>query len=431
MGEGLLPYLEVKPDKTLTGYLGDIWTILETALKFKTDFRPTRDASEDVLKRGETDEWLAPIGVYWRNSGQMVYSHVVASNYYGLYAVSEGESVSKWWYMSIFSRELWAMSFGFVVGITGLILFMYRLKRVVNRHYEECNNQLAIPSFNLLSVLGVMTGQGFQEIPTAWSLRFTILSAVVMGMLISCGFSSTLTSYLAIRGNDLHFNSLQDILKAKTHNLCARNKSTAHDELKDMSKNGTEDWSHLINRNCRNMEDHFQYQSGLCRSGDVYVEVPDVFLSVYYPIHHKCHIVQIPGEHWPSKIAFLHARAARHRRLIDKYLLRLHSAGILVYLERKWISKEWPTSQERHLTFKTVQYEHIEIIWLAFVGMIFVSSFICVLENIWFHFESSRTKNTLVHPRVDRWNNPLWKTDFPAAQLDPTSRQLWMMNFGN
>jgi hypothetical protein len=72
---------------------------------------------------------------------------------------------------------------------------------------------------------------GFQYLPRSWSLRLCAFAALNMGMLLSCGFNSTLTSYLASRVPYVRMSNLEDVWNLGTHSLCVRNKSLAYDEL--------------------------------------------------------------------------------------------------------------------------------------------------------------------------------------------------------
>jgi len=55
-----------------------------------------------------------------------------------------------------------------------------------------------------------------------------MLSLLLMGMLLSFGFSSTLTSCLASKGNSVALDDLEDVAVKRTHSLCVRNNSGAY-----------------------------------------------------------------------------------------------------------------------------------------------------------------------------------------------------------
>lgn len=87
--------------------------------------------------------------------------------------------------------------------------------------------------------------------------------------------------------------------------------------------------------------------------------------------------------------------------LIEKYLqllyslMRMRSAGILNYLEKKWISQDVYT-QSNYLqsnSFQPVEYMHIRLTTMFFSMMVIISVFICILENMWYKLQYARKKN--------------------------------------
>lgn len=77
------------------------------------------------------------------------------------------------------------------------------------------------------------------------------------------------------------------------------------------------DWKELLNHDCPDMRDPEILASKLCRPGFVYLETPAIFLPIYRKVQHKCNIVQLPDDYGIVRLTFLHARSARHRKLID------------------------------------------------------------------------------------------------------------------
>ncbi|XP_070529585.1 uncharacterized protein [Cardiocondyla obscurior] len=357
--DSMHPYIipDVKKNE-VTGIIGDAWTILEQALKFKSVFT----AYENISAR------------------------------YALFVQSEGMIDIKWYYVNTFSHGLWLALFASIICIACSVVTVYRIKKFIHVNYEECDDELSSLSFNLLHVLGF---QGFQKIPRSLSLRLIILSSLVMGMLMTCGFSSTLTSCLANKGNSVSLTNLEDVMMKRTHSLCIRNDSTAYvhftvDKLPDSDLQTH--WKELLNSDCPDMRDREALPSKLCRPGFAYLEAPAIFLPIYHKVQHECDIVQLPENYWSLKLTFLHARAARHRKLIDRYLMRMRSAGILNYLEKKWISQPIYRTSNYHQSnsFHPVEYKHIRLTNLYFFAMIIISTFICILENIWYKFQYVR-----------------------------------------
>ncbi|KAI4495867.1 hypothetical protein M0802_008273 [Mischocyttarus mexicanus] len=342
------PYIIINSNQSqVTGFIGDVWTTLEETLKFT----------------------------------------------YALFVQSEGTSVSTWWYVRIFSYDLWKIIGLFIMFIVLIIMGMYALRKAVCKFYVDCDNEFSSISFVCIYVLGGISGQGCQKIPSCWSLRLTILSFLIMGMLLFCGFSSTLTSYLTIGITSVPITSLEDVANKRTHSLCVRNDSGAYIHFTVDGIRNEEllpEWKNLVNKNC---PDATEMHTKLCDPGFVYLEGPDIFLSIYQPLMNQCRYVKLPQEYWTLKLAFQHARSSKYRKIIDLYLMRLRSVGILDYLEKKWLKREWDNTlgQSEWSDFRAVEYGHIRLVFLILSIASVFSALICVIENILYKWQMIRS----------------------------------------
>lgn len=66
--------------------------------------------------------------------------------------------------------------------------------------------------------------------------------------------------------------------------------------------------------------------------------------------------------------------------------MRMRSAGILRYLEKKWIPEETysQSNYPQSSNFQPVEYAHIHLTINFFSIIIVISVFICILENVWY-----------------------------------------------
>ncbi|KAL6422562.1 hypothetical protein ACFW04_010660 [Cataglyphis niger] len=384
------PYIIMNADETkVTGLIGDTWVALEEALKFKTIYLSTRRSVIEASMNGDAHALLAATAMYTYTTSYYTYGVPLTTNSYALFVQSKGAIITRWWYINIFSHDLWLASLISVICITFIIMGMYNLKKLICVNYKECNDELSSLSFSFLYVLGGMTGQGFEKIPRSWSLRLIILSFLMMGMLLSCGFCSALTSCLTSKGNSVPLANLEDVVIKRTHTLCVRTTSSAYRHFTvDRTEEGDllDDWKGLVNNDCPDMKDSASYASKLCRPGFVYLEAPAIFQPIYHKVEHNCHMIQLPETYWSVRLTFLHTRTAQHRQLFDIYLMRMRSAGILKYLEQKWIPKEtYRKSNYLQLSnFQPVEYGHIYVTINFFSIIIVISVFICILENMWY-----------------------------------------------
>nr|XP_031832988.1 uncharacterized protein LOC116427137 [Nomia melanderi] len=230
-----------------------------------------------------------------------------------------------------------------------------------------------------------------------------VVSQLITGSLLAGGFSSTLTSYLAIRGNSVPLASLEDASRQRSHSVCVRNDSSAYIHF---TVNGSpwgemkQEWRDLVNNGCPDMRDTGTLDSKLCNHGFAYLEVPDVFLPIYRRVRNACRIVQTPRRYWRMKISFLHARFGEQRRVIDTYLMRLRSAGILKYLEGKWMSEGIRSSGVDESTVQPVEYAHVHLLLLGLVYASALSCLVCVLENVWHKLCERNTQGSRLIPSL-------------------------------
>jgi len=86
----------------------------------------------------------------------------------------------------------------------------------------------------------------------------------------------------------------------------------------------------------------------------------------------------------------------------------MRSAGILAYLEKKWVLEEFntPVLHVQSSTFQPVEYAHIRLIICLLVTMMLVSAVVCILENAWYKLqEKSRGEDSdSTSPRGRRLN---------------------------
>ncbi|XP_020280451.1 uncharacterized protein LOC109853104 [Pseudomyrmex gracilis] len=379
----------------LTGFIGDIWTILEGLLKFKTTYsklikqvyQTPKNRIAD-LNKGDVHAILSAIVISRSSSNTFIYSSPLTVNSYHLFVRSEGTTVANWMFINIFRWDLWVTLFATIFGIACVILGISYIKKHMN--ISDLDDEFASPVFAFLYVLAGLSGQGFSKVPESSSMRIIMILCLMMGMIMMYTFNSSLTSYLANKGRFLPLANIGDVLTKRTHSLCLRNTSNAYAyfTVKNEPESDLQDeWKGLINaKNCPDMTDTETLASKLCRPRVAYLEGAHVFLPVYHQVEHVCNIVQVPGSYWEVILVFVHSRSSRYRQLLNNYLLRMRSAGIIKYMEKKWKIHE-SRGQSAHLqpsSFHPVEYEHIAKSIILFSFFIFISVIICIFENIWY-----------------------------------------------
>ncbi|XP_058804038.1 uncharacterized protein LOC131671555 [Phymastichus coffea] len=385
------PYTHLKENNTVVGgFLGDVWTILEKALKFRSIYTSCNNISE--LRNGAFDITLAATTLIAQPTVYYVPSTVIGQKSYSLFTVPEGTFISKWWYIRIFHVYVWTLSMLFVLLLTLSMIGIYNIKSKLCTNNESCD-EFGCTSFNLLCILGATSGQGFQKIPRSWSLRICTFTALIMGMLLSCGFNSTLTSYLAFRAPFVAVYELEDVWRKMTHSICVRDQTYAYNELQMSIEGNNEPKSVknkkklLLNRKCPNMTNEVEFRKNICSPGFLFLETPDIFLKQYQHVQDKCQIIKVRGSYWRAKISFLHYRGSKYWKILNTYLLRLHSTGIIKYLETKWgFHRELPFGIYNN--YQEIELDHIKLLILGLFIAIIISIIICIFEHIWFRLHN-------------------------------------------
>lgn len=113
-------------------------------------------------------------------------------------------------------------------------------------------------------------------------------------------------------------------------------------------------------------------------------------------------------------------------------LMRMRSAGIFSYLEKKWIPKE-TYSRSKYLQssdFQPVEYMHIYLTVYFFFMMIVISVFICILENVWYKLQWKKKNHNSILEICDN-NFNVTKVYHKARPRYKRSRKLSILLFGN
>ncbi|XP_072748556.1 uncharacterized protein [Anoplolepis gracilipes] len=377
----------------MTKLIGDIWTTLEEALKFKTIYRGTKGTVNATLMNGDTHALLVTTS-YSYTSSYYTYSMPFTTISYALFVQPE-DIIEK----QIFNLDLSLTILIFPICITFIIMGIDYGKKRICINYKELNDEFSSLSFTLLYILGGMMSQGYEKVPRSWSLRLIMLSVMIIGMLILYAASSILLSFLTSR-NFVPLANLEDVMIKRTHSLCVRKSSILYPYFTvDGRKEGELqlNWKGLVNNNCFDLKDK-EFASKLCRPGFVYLEMPALFLLIYHKVKHNCQLIQLPDTYWKQRVAFIHARVAQHRQLIDNCLMRMRSAGIVKYLEKKILLSEIYSHVDysQSSNFQPVEYQHVCVIIYFFFTMSVISVFICILENLWYKYSKKKNSNSML-----------------------------------
>ncbi|XP_026826916.1 uncharacterized protein LOC105279345 [Ooceraea biroi] len=221
-----------------------IKSVFSLRQKCRTIYKKVKWTPFWTLLETNFDELLIATSMYVYSSSYLTYSVPFTTVWYALFIQPDGAIITTWWYINIFSDGAWTVSFVFGMCIACSIIGVQRVKKLTCINKKHFDDEFSSPFFNILYVLGGMTGQGLQKVPRDLSMRIIALALLMMGMLLSYGFSSTLTSCLTSKGNSVAITNLEDVETKRSHSLCMRNNSGAYGYFTVVRKNRNKEKMH-------------------------------------------------------------------------------------------------------------------------------------------------------------------------------------------
>ncbi|XP_052133617.1 uncharacterized protein LOC113215125 [Frankliniella occidentalis] len=287
----LIPYVtfERRGDRlVLTGYLGELWTVLQTTLGFRSVFvRVNGNGARSMLQRGTADVYLSATVVTTDEDDVFDHTQPVVTHWYELFARKGLPEVSADSYVRAMTPTMWALT-GLALVVLCLVLrAMLWLRAALGMPPGVLPHTLA-PDMTVLphtaslgscflSVLGGLCSQGWQESPSCLSVRVTVVTTLFFGYLLYNSYAAVLISHLASGHYTAPFGSLDDVERKGTHTLCVRNESYAYFSLLKRSAQ----WRRVLNRGvCRDVSQAARLAEALCEHTEaVVLEIPSVMAA--------------------------------------------------------------------------------------------------------------------------------------------------------
>ncbi|XKL67962.1 hypothetical protein PGB90_003453 [Kerria lacca] len=408
----IFPYLSVEENETIiiSGYMGELWSIIENALYFKNNFIKTRfDEGKQLLMNGSADVMLLPSVVTNTDVDEFEVSVPVAKSWYELYTKRKGDGATSVSYVETWNSSLWLAFLSTIVTLSIILWIMLKTRTKyglddhkttnfqtnISRKKKQmlCNNQnttlLETRSITLwtcfLIVLGTITNQGnlgFNINTKSTSLRIIMLVVLFFGLLMLNSYSAVLVSRLAVEKDDILFLTLKSIIDKNTHVLCIRESSYAYLMFKENERD-TElmpIWRSIINQHpCENTTSVADIATVLCEDDTVVLETPHIIASIFESP--KCLITRMPGRYATAYTTLLMKKGFKFKKKINELLQKLQTAGIIDYLQRKWLSRRIPQNSNLSSN-KPVTINHINGVLLVYGLVIILALAILFVEKI-------------------------------------------------
>ncbi|XP_034234135.1 uncharacterized protein LOC117641128 isoform X2 [Thrips palmi] len=318
----------------LTGYLGDLWSIFEKTLNFRSVYmRASGNTARFMLHSEVADVYLSATVVTTEEDDQFYHTQPVVTHWYHLFVRKGAPQVSADSYIRALSPSMWAMTLAAVLLLCVVLRAMVWLRTAVGMGsgMEPANTSLG---HCFLAVLGCICTQGWQESPSCLSIRLIVVTTLLFGYLLCNSYSAVLISYLASGHSTAPFSGLDDVAKKGTHVLCVRNESYAYLTLKRSGK-----WASVLNKGvCRDASQSERVADALCDTPAVALEIPSV-MAASLEARPDCRgRVQRVRERMQRGTASVLLRPGfPYTRALDYMITRCRATGVLDRLEKTYL----------------------------------------------------------------------------------------------
>lgn len=267
-------------------------------------------------------------------------------------------------------------------------------------HLHKEQDRLGNPNLGIciLSVLGSIGSEGFQLKPSSASGRLLMMTTLLFSLLLYNSYSAVLMASLAVTNPTLPFSNLEDVARKGTHALCVRNLSYAYMRLKERESNEevAPRWRDVVSRKpCSNIVDNRDLEAALCEWGVAVLETPPNMGVVIENASLSCQMKQIRGQYFAVPVSLELRARFPYTSLINSYIHRLQTSGILHYLRTKWTAPSSVTSEDESVPNTTVTLRHVQLILSLYVASIAYSFLLLLIEIAWFRRHNPHTQRLM------------------------------------
>ncbi|XP_050429574.1 glutamate receptor ionotropic, kainate glr-3-like [Adelges cooleyi] len=359
----------------------------------------------DMLKDGIADVLLIPVIVTTTDVQDFDFTIPITKSWYELYSkytVNRATSVS---YLVTWSPEVWA---AFVLTTLLIALCVWTVTKI--RSYTGTSDDEEVIRPNIISCIFVVWGsicsQGLQAGSTACSVRTATWVTLGFGLCMSTAYSAVLFSRLAVGKTEMAVSSLEAVAWSNTFSLCVRRESFGFllFKVKETDPFIMEKWTNVVNRAPCPEQQAGNIKSvakSVCQDNVLALETPMIMSKAMYD-QDGCRVVSVAGRHAVAYVSFLMKKGFRHKASVNHILLRLLTTGVSNYLQKKWLSKEFPDSTWSGAEDISVTISHVDGLLVGFLLAVIVSFSVLLIERTVAKYNSFQLTKRRLNDRIVR-----------------------------
>ncbi|CAH1724664.1 unnamed protein product [Aphis gossypii] len=196
-------------------------------------------------------------------------------------------------------------------------------------------------------VWGSICSQGLHTVNTnACSVRVVSWVTLLFGLCISTSYSAVLFSRLTVDKSDLVIPSLESLSRLRTHVVCVRRNSFGYLLFKANETDTfiMERWLGVVNvPPCPQYEygDIEVMAKSVCSDQAILVLETPMVMSRAMSHQDGCRVMSVAGRHAVAYASVLTVKGSRYTPLINEIMVSLLTNGVVDYLQKKWLSREF------------------------------------------------------------------------------------------
>ncbi|XP_060866031.1 glutamate receptor ionotropic, kainate glr-3-like [Metopolophium dirhodum] len=310
-----------------------------------------------MLKESTGDILLVPIVVTTTDVQDFDFSIPIFKTWYELYAkytVNRATSLS---YLETWSPEVWAAFLLTMFVIVVCLWLVVKIRHImpsaddVPVQQVQLQQPSAIESPSLISyffvVWGSICSQGLHTVNiNACSVRVVSWVTLLFGLCISTSYSAVLFSRLTVDKSDLVIPSLDSVARMRTHVLCVRRNSFGYLLFKANETDAAimDRWLGVVNEPpCPQYEfgDIEVMAKSVCTHQTILVLETPMVMARAMSHQNGCRVMSVAGRHAVAYASVLTAKGSPYTPPINEIMVSLLTNGVVDYLQKKWLSREF------------------------------------------------------------------------------------------
>ncbi|XP_069685887.1 probable glutamate receptor [Periplaneta americana] len=284
---------------------------------------------------------------------------------------------------SEFSPCIWAVCVAF------FSLFVV-LVTVLSHFYEKYGIPVRRIEFTegLLFVLGNFSNQAWHHVPSCLSMRKVCFLVVLTGYLLNVSYVSQLQAQLTAGDAKLPFRTLNELVDLNTYPVLIYRNSFPHQTAQNASRGVMKKLKTILAQHKDYLFTNFYAAlEHVCNEQAVMFASYSIMLRLIRDT--DCPVVVLPDQYFKGIVALPTTKEFLYKKLFNYQIHLLMESGVESRLQMR---HRWSNMKQVSENFQVIELKHIFPLLFLYVGIIFVSIVMLVIEKMyWIACQAAHT----------------------------------------